>query len=150
MLQMSESILLSLCCHHRASTDSTGWNGVFTPYADHWPRPSNLYFTYLIYQNWTAVRAPETGLLQWELTPGQAGVNYTDSGGDLPVFRLPVDIAFRESEVLASWSEFYAGDEAHFVADFQRSFQRMMQMGAGLGKRPCVKASCCPVQLTNS
>ena len=47
---------------------------------------------------------------------------------------MPVDMAFRDSEILSAWATTYAGSEEHFVVDFQRSLQRMLQMGAGLGE----------------
>ena len=49
---------------------------------------------------------------------------------------MPVDMAFRESKLLSTWATTYAGSEEHFVVDFQRSLQRMLQMGAGLGEHP--------------
>ncbi len=47
------------------------------------------------------------------------------------VFRLPADYALKEADVYSKWSNLYAKDEAAFTRDFQRTYQRAMQFGAG-------------------
>jgi acyl-CoA reductase-like NAD-dependent aldehyde dehydrogenase len=77
------------------------------------------------------------------------------------VFRLPADYALREADVFRRWAELYARDAAAFTRDFQRTYQRAMQVRraggvvrvvpgprapAGLQLRPtaaAVAAACC-------
>ena len=110
-----------------ANTNESGWLGVFTPYNCTWPQPANLYFTDLMCSNWTPVAAPNTTRLQW--------VHEADANnvGSETVFRLPSDMALREASVFSVWAMQYANNETMFITDFQRTLQRMLQLGSGMG-----------------
>jgi len=45
------------------------------------------------------------------------------------MFRLPADYALKQADVFRKWAELYAADEAAFTRDFQRTYQRAMQVG---------------------
>jgi catalase (peroxidase I) len=45
------------------------------------------------------------------------------------VFRLPADYALKEADVFRRWALLYARDEGLFSRDFQRTYQRVMQVG---------------------
>lgn len=79
--------------------------------------------------SWTPVVVPDSGHPQYVLAPEGGGEAAATEEG---VFRLPADMALREADEMAKWSEVYANDEARFVRDFQRAMQRMLQLGAGV------------------
>jgi hypothetical protein len=70
---------------------------------DSWPTPSNKYFRDLVGLAWQAVLINSTGRLQFQPVPGQKGVTYDNDGQ--PLFRLPSDIAMRESDAMSYWSK---------------------------------------------
>jgi hypothetical protein len=45
------------------------------------------------------------------------------------IFRLPADYALKEADVFRKWAEVYAKDAGAFTRDFQRTYQRAMQVG---------------------
>lgn len=45
------------------------------------------------------------------------------------IFRLPADYALKQADVYRKWAEVYAHDEDAFTRDFQRVYQRAMQVG---------------------
>eukprot|EP00775_Hariotina_reticulata_P013160 gene13160-13290_t len=109
-----------------ADVDATGWNGTFTG-GDGWPKPSNKYFVDLMNNDdWVVVVNPSSGKPQY--------VHAADGGraptGDT-IFRLPADYALKEADVYRKWSLLYAADLKAFERDFQRTYQRAMQVGAG-------------------
>lgn len=73
-----------------------------------------------------------TSRVQHVPTPGQQ-TNYTDADTGKQVARLPSDIALRTSSGLSYWTLAYAMNEGPFVHDFQRVFQRLLQVCGGSG-----------------
>jgi hypothetical protein len=48
------------------------------------------------------------------------------------IFRLPADYALKQADVFRKWAEVYAKDTDAFTRDFQRTYQRAMQVGCTL------------------
>jgi catalase (peroxidase I) len=111
---------------------ASGWSGAFTPAGDSWPEPKNRYFVDLTALEWEPTTVAGTGRVQFVPKPGQAKALYATSDGTL-VARLPSDMALLEHPAFAELSRMYARDEAAFVSDFARAYQRMLQLGAGEG-----------------
>lgn len=58
-------------------------------------------------------------------------VRAADAGGqptEDTIFRLPADYALKTADVYSRWSKLYAQHEDVFVRDFQRTYQRVMQV----------------------
>lgn len=108
-----------------ADLENSGWSGQFTG-SDAWPSPGNKYFVDLFEKEWVGVINPGSGKPQYVLS---------EDGGKAPtedtIFRLPSDMALKEADAYAKWARKYAADEALFTLDFQRTMQRLLQLGAG-------------------
>lgn len=108
-----------------ATLDGSGWNGSFTG-SDAWPQPTNKYFVDLLTEDWVVVVNEATGKPQYVLKADAESAPTEDT-----MFRLPADYALKQADVFRKWAELYAADEAAFTRDFQRTYQRAMQVGAG-------------------
>ncbi|MEW5301240.1 MAG: hypothetical protein WDW36_004111 [Sanguina aurantia] len=134
-LTIRESTVFNGGGHSIGGADPTqsGWNGVFTPYGDAWPTPTNRYFTDLVNLNWRVDNSTPTADNRLQFMPDSNDINITTDGQGGTIIRLPSDIAFKDSNVLLEWSKVYANDPALFENDFTRTVQRYQQMGAGYG-----------------
>jgi hypothetical protein len=111
----------------------SGWDGCFTPAGDAWCETAkNRYFIDLTTLEWEPTTVEGTGRVQYVPKPGQDGAVYT-AGDGTAVVRMPSDMALLEHPTFADLARLYARDEATFLSDFARSYQRMLQLGAGEG-----------------
>lgn len=108
-----------------ATLDGSGWSGAWTG-GDSWPTPPNKFFIDLLGEEWALVTNESSGKPQYVLAAEASAPPRDDS-----IFRLPADFALRTADAFARWSAVYAKDEAAFTRDFQRVYQRAMQVGAG-------------------
>lgn len=110
----------------------SGWDGCFTPAGDSFHASTNRYFIDLATLEWEPTTVEATGRLQYVPKPGQAKAVYKAEDGTA-VVRMPSDMALLEHPVFADLARLYARDEAAFLSDFARAYQRMLQLGAGEG-----------------
>jgi cytochrome c peroxidase len=119
-----------------ADPTTTGWDGSFTAAGDAWPPKGqdNLYFKTLLDLEWTPYVVNETKRVQLVPAPGQK-TDYAANNGKM-VFRLPSDYALRAAPTFRYWSRKFADNNTLFVQDYQRIYQRTLQLGAGITWTP--------------
>ena len=116
-----------------ASTENSGWNLVFVE-GDAWPTPPNRYFADLVERQWVQVEAPETGLPQWVLAPGEPLAGAAGAFEGKPIGRLPSDMAMLFAQPFAPYVREYARDGPRFLADFSLVTQKLLALGSpGVG-----------------
>ena len=119
-----------------AATDASGWSMTFTSSGDDWPRPANKYFVQLMNSSWIEATAPETGLPQYVLAPGDPEAGAAGSFEGKPVGRIPSDMAMRVTKLYADSAAKYAADEDAFTRDFSLELQKLLALGSpGVGKQ---------------
>lgn len=119
-----------------AETDASGWSMTFTASGDDWPRPANKYFVQLMNSSWIEATAPETGLPQYVLAPGDPEAGAAGSFEGKPIGRIPSDMAMRVTKIYADSAARYAADEDLFQRDFSLALQKLLALGSpGVGKQ---------------